>query len=55
MKPLAKVLGSILDTTQLDNETQSRRRIAREWDRQRSLAISPSDRAEIDAIFSRNL
>jgi hypothetical protein len=30
-------------------------KIRREWDKQRSLATSPSHRAEIDAIFSRHL
>ena len=55
MKPFAKVFGSMLSRQPLDNETASRRQIYREWDRQRSLAMSPSDRAEIDAIFSRHL
>lgn len=32
-----------------------RDRIYREWSIQRSRAISPSDLAEIDAIFSRHL
>jgi hypothetical protein len=31
------------------------RRIYREWDRQRAMALSPSDLAEIDAIFARHL
>lgn len=29
--------------------------IHREWDRQRSRAMSPSELSEIDAIFGRNL
>lgn len=29
--------------------------VEREWDRQRSLATSPSELSEIDAIFSRNI
>ena len=55
MKPFAKVFGSILGRQTLNNESASRRQIYREWDRQRSRAMSPSDRAEIDAIFSRHL
>ena len=30
-------------------------KIYREWDRQRSRALGPSDLAEIDAIFSRQV
>jgi hypothetical protein len=30
-------------------------KIHREWDRQRARAMSPSERADIDAIFSRAL
>jgi hypothetical protein len=33
----------------------TRRQMIREWDRQRARAISQSDLAEIDAIFSRHL
>lgn len=32
-----------------------RERIVQEWDRQRARALTPSDAAEIDAIFSRAL
>lgn len=39
----------------VDPEASRRRQIVREWDRQRSNAMGPSDLAEIDAIFSRNL
>jgi len=31
------------------------RKIYREWDKQREKAIGPSDRNEIDAIFSREI
>jgi hypothetical protein len=37
------------------NATSETGKIYREWDRQRSRAISPNDLAEIDAIFSRHL
>lgn len=38
------------------NQENSRTRdIYREWDRQRANALTPSDLAEIDAIFSRHL
>jgi hypothetical protein len=39
----------------IDPELGRRRQIMREWDRQRRNAMGPSDLAEIDAIFSRNL
>ena len=39
----------------LDSEAARHRQIHRESDRQRSRAASPSERAEIDAIFSRAL
>ncbi|MDI1290871.1 MAG: hypothetical protein PSX37_13100 [bacterium] len=55
MKPFTKVFGSMRSRRPLDTESPTRRQIYREWDRQRSLAMSPSDRAEIDAIFSRHL
>lgn len=55
MKPLAKVFGSIFGAEHLDAETARSRAIHREWDRQRSQALTPAEREEIDAIFSRNL
>lgn len=55
MRPFAKVFASMFGTSPLDHEAANRQQIHREWDRQRSLALTPSDRAEIDAIFSRNL
>jgi hypothetical protein len=45
----------MFDNGSLDPEVARRRQIHREWDRQRALATSPSDRAEIDAIFARNV
>ena len=55
MKPFAKVIASMFDHGTLTPEDARRRQIHREWDRQRALATSPSERAEIDAIFARNL
>ena len=34
---------------------KERRRIYREWDKQREKAVGDSDRSEIDAIFAREL
>ena len=55
MKPFATVFSTMFTSPTLDNETARRRDIHREWDRQRALATSPSELAEIDAIFARNL
>lgn len=55
MNTFTKVFGSMRSRRPLDTESSTRMQIYREWDRQRSLATSPSDRAEIDAIFSRHL
>ena len=35
--------------------TRENEDLYKEWDRLREQAISPSERAEIDAIFARNL
>jgi hypothetical protein len=55
MKPMAKVFASLFSSEPLDPETARRRQIHREWDRQRAAALTPAEREEIDAIFSRNL
>ena len=55
MKPFAKIFASVFDRQPLSDEAATRRHIHREWDRQRARALTPSDRAEIDAIFSRHL
>ena len=34
---------------------KEKRKIYREWDKQREKAVGPSDRQEIDAIFSREI
>jgi hypothetical protein len=54
MKPF-KSFAALFGSASSDPELEARRAIHREWDRQRALAISPADRAEIDAIFSRAL
>lgn len=55
MKPIANVFASLFGSQPLDHEAARRRQIHREWDRQRAQAMTPSEREEIDAIFSRNL
>ena len=55
MKPFAKVFANMFDHGALDTEASRSHQIHREWDRQRDNAVSPADRAEIDAIFSRHL
>ena len=55
MNTLAKVFSSMFDRQPLDTEGARRQQIHREWDRQRALAMSPADLAEIDAIFARSL
>ena len=54
MKPFS-MFTTKLGRTPRDEEASVRRQIHREWDRQRAQALSPSERAEIDAIFSRHL
>jgi hypothetical protein len=55
MNTLAKVFSSMFDRQPLHSEGARRQQIHREWDRQRALALSPADLAEIDAIFARSL
>ena len=55
MKPISKVFASLFGSEHFDQDTARSRQIHREWDRQRAQALSPSEREEIDAIFSRNL
>ena len=55
MKPIAKVFASLFGSEPFDQESARSRQIHREWDRQRALALTPAEREEIDAIFSRNL
>ena len=55
MQPLASLFATLFDREPLDGAAARNRAIHREWDRQRRNALSPADRAEIDAIFARNL
>ena len=55
MKPFAKVFASLFGAEPFDPEAARRRQIHDEWDRQRAQALTPAEREEIDAIFSRNL
>jgi hypothetical protein len=55
MKPLAKVFTSLFGAGAPDHESARIRQMHREWDRMRSQALTPAEREEIDAIFSRNL
>lgn len=55
--PQVKLLGQFFNTlfSGTNKPTSDNDRIHREWDRQRAKAMSPSERDEIDAIFSRAL
>ncbi len=55
MKPFARMFDAMFPRTALDPEAETRQAINWEWDRQRARAVSASDLAEIDAIFSRAL
>ena len=55
MQPLASLFANMFDREPHDPAAARRRAIHREWDRQRRNALSPADRAEIDAIFARNV
>lgn len=49
MKSLQRLFSGIFSPATSDGH-----KIYREWDRQRSRAMSPSELSEIDAIFSRH-
>lgn len=53
MRPFHKLGNLFFRTDPLDPEEARLRQIDREWQRLRDAATSPSERAEIDAIFSR--
>ena len=55
MKKFNAFVSSLLPSRNIDPELAARKEIYREWDRERRRAVSPSDLAEIDAIFSRAL
>jgi hypothetical protein len=54
---MANILTRALSTLRpaTTPEGKKRLRLQREWDRQRSRALSDRDRAEIDAIFTRGI
>lgn len=57
MKSLGAFFSNLFGTLSAEDrseEAMKRRNLYREWDKQRARAISPSDLAEIDAIFSRH-
>ena len=55
MKHLGSIVHSLLGGLRQDEATTQRQQISRAWDRERRTALTPSDLAEIDAIFSRAL
>lgn len=55
MKSIGAVFARMFGQTPLTPEESRRKAIYREWSRQRAAAFTPSQRAEIDAIFSRGL
>ena len=55
MKHLGSIVHSLLGGMRRDEATTQRKQIYRDWDRERRNALTPSDLAEIDAIFSRAL
>lgn len=50
MKAFSRLFANIFTSS-----TRTTEGIYREWDRQRSKAMSPSELSEIDAIFSRHI
>lgn len=50
MKAIGSLFASMLGVSSKDNLS-----VYRMWDRLREDALTPSHRAEIDAIFSRNV
>lgn len=54
MTTLAKVFSAVFHGSPIDPEVARHLEMDREWDRLRASAISPAERAEIDAIFARS-
>ena len=50
MTTIKKIFSSLFTTATSDND-----RVYREWDAQRSRALSPAEVSEIDAIFARHI
>lgn len=55
MKQFASVFATMFARPAVDPTSAARDQIRRDWTRQRERALTPADRAEIDAIFSRYL
>lgn len=55
MKHFASVFSSMFARPAVDSMTADRDQIRRDWARQRDAAMTPAERTEIDAIFSRYL
>lgn len=55
MKHVGSIVQTLLGGIRHDEATTQRKQIYRDWDRERRNALTPSDLAEIDAIFSRAL
>ena len=55
MRHLRSIVHSLFGGIRQDEATTRRKQIYRDWDRERRNALTPSDLAEIDAIFSRAL
>ena len=55
MKHLGSIVHSLHGGMRQEQATTQRKQIYRDWDRERRNALTPSDLAEIDAIFSRAL
>ena len=55
MKRPGSIVQTLLGGIRPDEATTQRKQIYRDWDRERRNALTPSDLAEIDAIFSRAL
>lgn len=55
MKQFASVFASVFARPAVDPTSAAREQIRRDWSKQRERALTPADRAEIDAMFSRYL
>lgn len=53
MRPFSRIFGQMFASDALDPEARRRLEIDRQWQQLRDAATSPSEREEIDAIFSR--
>lgn len=53
MKAFTKLFSSLFSVEPI--VLHEKEKVRRDWDRARSRAMTPSERSEIDAIFSRHL